>query len=712
MEQKTITHEQRISNLLSLLAKGAVLVPIERNRSGEPIQGKKVRTAEDLDRAQRASEWAIQLEDSRILCVDLDRKNGKDGPATWSDRGMQRSPCTQTTKSGGTHDFWTVPEGMPQKRLIGMLPGVDLLSKGIAVLYDISEVDAMFPPPEVPMAIADLAGMVPNMRVGHSDMHEIDIPIEDYFASAIQQALNTIRYKCEPGARHHVINSQVFSICSKLYGTFDTSKAHVEIESFFRQIRQYAAATPRKWVDFDLERELETAASDAQAKPIRLVQVVREKPSKRGKKASVDLVQVVDALRNMNICVLHEEDTWMKWTGSKWIRLQGAPHYEIWKAMLDAGDDSATEMKASKLANLLRVDSRLRFSITSFDVKNILPLANGILDLDTGEFRPGHHPSDYNLSVLNYSYDSNAKSALFEEFLREITAGNKDLESYLQWLMAYCLTRRMDVQRFWVFEGSGANGKSTLLSIMMHVLGEYSTNINPEAVLAKGNYGSQEYHRAKLNGPRLATLNEMPAKSTLSETIKTLTGGDPLCARVPRQLPFTFIPVCKLILTGNTIPSFNSLDQGFVRRLVTIKFRHCYDPNLPEGKAKVARLLEPETLAAALAWALPRLGEGEPTLPEVIRQDNEAVCTVNHPFVDWFSESVVKDPGHRQRSSAFFLHYKDWLDRRGGCIHGHPNHVHGELCKFLEGQGARVTRTGGVKWVKGLALTGETLQAL
>ena len=101
----------------------------------------------------------------------------------------------------------------------------------------------------------------------------------------------------------------------------------------------------------------------------------------------------------------------------------------------------------------------------------LLNCNNGTLDLRTGKLRP-HRQSDYITKLVNVDYDPAAHSPLFEAFLKKITNDDLELVAFLKRSIGYSLTASNEEQCFFIGHGSGANGKSTFLNVVEHLLGD------------------------------------------------------------------------------------------------------------------------------------------------------------------------------------------------------------------------------------------------
>ena len=107
---------------------------------------------------------------------------------------------------------------------------------------------------------------------------------------------------------------------------------------------------------------------------------------------------------------------------------------------------------------------------------------------------------------------------------------------------------------------------------------------------------------ARLQGARLVTAAELESGKRWAESrIKSLTGGDVICARYMRGDFFEYTPQFKLIFAANHKPSLKVVDEAMRSRFLLLPFTVTIpaeerDKNLPE-KLRVER-------PAILRWAI------------------------------------------------------------------------------------------------------------
>ena len=92
-------------------------------------------------------------------------------------------------------------------------------------------------------------------------------------------------------------------------------------------------------------------------------------------------------------------------------------------------------------------------------------LKNGLFDLK--EYKViAHTPEFLSTIQLPILYDKNAECPNFIKFLHEIFEDDETRIKLIQQLFGYCLTSSTKAQKAFILQGSGANGKSVLLSIL------------------------------------------------------------------------------------------------------------------------------------------------------------------------------------------------------------------------------------------------------
>lgn len=240
-----------------------------------------------------------------------------------------------------------------------------------------------------------------------------------------------------------------------------------------------------------------------------------------------------------------------------------------------------------------------------------LACANGVIDLRTGEHRPGR-ANDYITKASPTRWlGLDALAPAWENFLLAIMDGDVEMVCFLQRLFGYGITGSIREHVFAVLFGAGRNGKGTLVETLRHVLGDVAQPIQSEMLLDQGRVRSSAGPSAdtmSLQGLRLAFASETDQGRKFSgAAVKRLTGGDTLTGRNPMdRLMTTFRPQHLLMLLTNHKPRAGADDGALWARMLLIDFPLSFvdHPTAPNERL-IDRTLEERLLEEApgiLAW--------------------------------------------------------------------------------------------------------------
>jgi P4 family phage/plasmid primase-like protien len=208
--------------------------------------------------------------------------------------------------------------------------------------------------------------------------------------------------------------------------------------------------------------------------------------------------------------------------------------------------------------------------------RNLLGFENGILDLDTLKFRDGY-PEDYLTFTTKINYfpynPEDEKIKQVEQFFRDIIPDEHTMTYVLKFL-GTCLQGHVPDEKFYIWTGSGGNGKSLTIKLLLDSLGDYGTII-PVSLLtrkrAASNVASPEL--AKLKGKRFCVFQEPENDDVIQVGLmKELTGNDKIQARALYGAPVEFYPQFKTLLACNKLPEIPSTDGGTWRRIRVVPF--------------------------------------------------------------------------------------------------------------------------------------------
>jgi putative DNA primase/helicase len=275
------------------------------------------------------------------------------------------------------------------------------------------------------------------------------------------------------------------------------------------------------------------------------------------------------------------------------------------------------ELTVSKMAS----DPRLVTGVNLFDTHPyLLNLVNGTYDLERDEMR-AHDAADYLTQRVQVERDPNATCPRWDQFIDEITLGNRELANYLQCITGICLSGDVSQQEAYFLWGDGSNGKSTFIDILRDLCGDYYKPLDVD-VLVYSNKGSGPTTRlAALRGARAVATSELERGVQLKSGIyKSLTGGDALQVDDKHVKAFTLKPQCTILVPTNYLPTITESDDGTWRRCVILPFRAKF-----KGSQKDPYLLPKlrRELPGILNWAIEgfrRFRAGKMAVPLVVKE--------------------------------------------------------------------------------------------
>jgi putative DNA primase/helicase len=394
---------------------------------------------------------------------------------------------------------------------------------------------------------------------------------------------------------------------------------------------------------------------------------------------------------------------WLHWTGTHWSYevqgpimqkakvtikrfLQQAEHLdddalEKWMKHIKA---SLNKGKLEAMIALAQDEPRIDIRLTALNTHPwLLPCANGTLDLQRGTLRPAKR-SDYLTDCLTTRYDPNATCPKWDAFLWRImggAVGNEDADAlradelrqqeeidtrarnlirFIQRVLGQCLSGDVSEQDLYIFYGTGANGKSTLINTILALLAGYAMKATAELLLITRS-DRHPTERADLFGKRLVATIETQEAGRLNETfVKEATGGDPIRARRMREDFWEFLPTHKMILATNHKPEIRGTDYAIWRRIKLVPFTVTI-PTAEQDKALPADLLK--ELPGILAWmvrgCLDWRENGLRPPPDVLLA-TEAYRQEQDVFEAFLETECFRTPTARVSAADLYQAYEGW----------------------------------------------------
>src|SRR5208337_1106954 len=374
---------------------------------------------------------------------------------------------------------------------------------------------------------------------------------------------------------------------------------------------------------------------------------------------------------------------WHRWIGTHYQPDKNLQAFTEARNICRTAAKTATEPdKARKLASsatvssverLARYDRRHAVAEDEWDADSwLLNTPGGTVDLRTGTMQT-HRRRDHitKITLVNPGGDC----PLWLRFLDRVTAGNVDLQNYLQRMTGYCLTGSTREQALFFFYGLGANGKGVFLNTVTSLLQPYTGIAPTDLFLASRNSGERHpCDVAALLGKRLVTAQEIESGARWdTEKLKSLTGSERLTARHMRQDFFEFNPQFKLILVGNHRPGLRSVDPAIRRRFNLVPFT----VTIPEAERdqNLCEKLKAEW-GGILAWAIEGCLQWQRkglNAPQKVREATGDYFGAEDALGRWIDECCNLGIKQQASSNALFTNWREWAEKAGEYVGSQKN---------------------------------------
>lgn len=226
---------------------------------------------------------------------------------------------------------------------------------------------------------------------------------------------------------------------------------------------------------------------------------------------------------------------------------------------------------------------------------SLLAFTNGVLNLRDGTLA-GFSPDLPVTESLPYTYDKDASCPMWEAFLAE-TLPDASVRAVLQEFVGCCYVdrSRLSIEKFAIFLGSGANGKSVIREVVSRAMGK-------DNVAA---FDAEQITRPEmiphLGGKRVNFASDMRATAAFDSALKALASGQEVVGRRLYGEPET-VKAPPIVFSMNRLPPFRDTSDAFFRRVLLFRF----DVVVPEGRrdARLADRICSSELPGVFRWIM------------------------------------------------------------------------------------------------------------
>ena len=498
-------------------------------------------------------------------------------------------------------------------------------------------------------------------------------------------------------------NLEIWKMFSQLSSSYQENICNQKWKSFNNQYNgaKYGKPSLIHWAKEDNFKKFAEIKKES-------VELLVDNSIKKGANADYLIALVVKKYYDKEFISVDVNDEWYYFNGIRWERtlkgtiLKRYIHNHIYnlygeyylKYSQIAGLDPESEDKKKHLKNVSEIQLKLlkdsyvngllnslrdlfyeKDIMEKFDSDlNLLGFEDGIYDLKENVFREGR-PEDYitmstkvklhipnnelpiELNKLQDKFKQMDNYTLlkndFMDFITKIIP-DEECRQYTLRFISKCLSGENRDEVFYIWTGSGGNGKSKLVDLIMKCLGDYACNLPVSLLTQKRKAsGAANPEMARTRGKRFVVMQEPDVNETLNVgEMKEITGNDMIQARGLYKEPFEFVPQFKLVLMCNDLPHIPSNDDGTWRRLEALPFisRFVKEHQVDESQHKY--LIDKELKHKLPFWIIPmytlllqewKLYDTDGiSIPDKVKDKTNEYRNDNDIIGQWISENTIE----------------------------------------------------------------------
>lgn len=299
----------------------------------------------------------------------------------------------------------------------------------------------------------------------------------------------------------------------------------------------------------------------------------------------------------------------------------------------------------------------------------LIAFNNGILDVDTMEFRTEYTDEDVICNVIPHNWNLSARSDVLDKTLEKMACGDIPTLLNLTEFLGMCMMRGVKQLPFFpVLIGEGSNGKSTYIGLIKDVVGmENISGLQPKDITAK-------FLGGHIVG-KTANLGDDIASGYLDDKdcaiIKSVATGDLMFTDVKGTKGFHFEPYCTMVFSCNAFPRLADTTPGFMRRLFPIEFNAVFAPTDEDFDPLIGeKLREESTLEYACVVGIEglrrALAQNRPTPNELSEALKSTIMTEANTCLQWIFDKNIKLENVLDKSKAeLYEQYAGWCEQNG-----------------------------------------------
>lgn len=269
---------------------------------------------------------------------------------------------------------------------------------------------------------------------------------------------------------------------------------------------------------------------------------------------------------------------------------------------------------------------------------NYIAFRNGVYNIIDGSF--GEFSDKYIITNrIPHDYIPDAYSELCDKTIMKLACGDKVLKDIIEEMIGYCFYRSCaELRKCFVLTGEKRNGKSTLLEMINHLLGDENISALDVKEL------NDRFKTSELVS-KLANIGDDISDEFITNpaVFKKLVSGNKVNVEKKGQNPFDFNNYAKLLFSSNSMPRIKDKTGAVLDRMLIIPFNATFSVGDPDHDPFIKHKLKEEEVMShlinvGLAGLKRVLVNRSFTKSERVEQEIAEYNEINNPILTFFKE--------------------------------------------------------------------------
>jgi putative DNA primase/helicase len=372
----------------------------------------------------------------------------------------------------------------------------------------------------------------------------------------------------------------------------------------------------------------------------------------------VDLAQVVLASKWR----MRPGIGWHRWTGTHWHLEDSGSGESIHADILRMMRTNGWQMQGQNDKGNIYEHLRYKLVHSRWNPSSKIAFSNGVLDIDSNEFKTTFDPGDYLTYVLPYKFDPNFDCPNWSRFLLDTLGGDPKavelVQAFFRWAIAPKSATKYDLEVCWDLYGEPGTGKGTTLEILKQLVGIHNC----------GWFSTKTFN----NDNALANLLDKPVSICPDDSghlddpgkFNRIISNEPVQIKKLYKDSFSTTLNTFLVRAYNKFITTSSGAQGLDRRIVAMAFKHkptATDEHLGEKLAAELPGIFNWAYSISLVEAKKRIRWAGDV--EAVKEASTERFLFNNPAYEFLLEFYPN--GGKVRIRDLHHHYSSWAKEKG-----------------------------------------------